>query len=125
MDKIKMCIDERKNLTIFTVTGAVTSYDIIKQVEKYYTGKITLFTIWDVSKANLSGISDEDLQRVADCGLKYSTARRGGKAAFVAPEDFSFGISRVFGTISEMRSMPIKIGSFRNFGDAKKWLGID
>lgn len=82
------------------------------------------FAIWDLSKADLSNISNEDIQRIAEFGFKYASTRREGKTAFVAPEDFGFGLSRVFAAISEMKPMPVEMGSFRNLNDEKKWLGI-
>ena len=125
MDKIQTLIDDSKNLTIFTLTGVVTLDDILKQVEKYYSGKTTLYAIWDISEADVSNISNEDIANIAEFGLKFAGARRGGKSAFIASEDFGYGISRVFGAVSELKNMPIEISSFRNINDAKKWLGVD
>jgi aconitase B len=124
LEKIKTDINESGNITVFTVTGEILADDVVQCVKEYYLGKITLHAIWDLSNADLRHISSSDIDRIAEFVSQYGNLRKGGKTAFVAPEDLGFGISRAYAAISEMKSTPIEVRSFRNLDEAKKWLDI-
>jgi hypothetical protein len=94
--------------------------DFRQWTANYYSGAVTRLHLWDVTCADLSRITVEDIMVTQN----VSGMRKGGKTAFVTPNDLDFGISRMGEMRYEMGIGSIAYQTFRSFDEAKKWLGV-
>ena len=124
MGTISAKYETEKDLTIVTAEGAISADDLLDWGNSYYEGQITPLILWDVTKADLSGIQSDKLRKIAEIMSRISEARRGGKTAFVYDNPLEFGIGRMFQAYSEMEDMPFQVQSFKNFDEAMEWLGV-
>ncbi|MDJ0811539.1 MAG: hypothetical protein QNJ01_15660 [Desulfobacterales bacterium] len=124
MGTISAKYETEKDLTIVTVEGVISADDLLEWGNSYYEGQITSLILWDVTKADLSGLQSDKLRKIAEIMSRISEARRGGKTAFVYDNPLEFGIGRMFQAYSEMEDMPFQVQSFRSFHEARKWLGV-
>ena len=124
MGTISAKYETEKDLTIVTVEGAISADDLLDWGNSYYEGQITSLILWDVTKADLSGLQSDKLRKIAEIMSRISEARRGGKTGFVYDNPLEFGIGRMFQAYSEMEDMPFQVQSFRSFHEARKWLGV-
>jgi hypothetical protein len=123
MAPIETSIDYPKDLTIHTLTGAVTAEEIIQRIREYHSGKITMFSIWDLSEASVESYSEEKLRSVLAVGGKYAELRKGGKTALVSSKTFLFGLERMYEMLSEVEGFLVEHRAFRSLEDAKEWIG--
>lgn len=120
--KVKVEIDLEKDLTIFTLKGAVTVDGLISTVKKYYVETPTKLVMWDFSTGVTNSLSNEDLQRLGEETKKVSNLRIGGKTALVDPIDSHFAILRIYETYRELRGSPIHYFVSRDVDEAMDWL---
>ena len=52
----------------------------------------------------------------------WSDMREDGKTAIVAPDDVTFGLSRMYGILTEGQGPPFETRSFRSVEEAYQWL---
>jgi hypothetical protein len=52
MSHITTRIDEKRDLAIHTVEGAVTTGEIRSVLEEYYQQHVTAYVVWDLTNAN-------------------------------------------------------------------------
>ncbi len=123
MKHIDTHYDHAKSLTTFTATGKMTVDDFHDFLERYYVGQVTRFILWDLTRADLSAFKTADIKEVAQCIVRISEARRGGKTAFVYDQSLEFGIGRMFQAYSQMADMPFEVQAFKSLVEAKAWLG--
>lgn len=122
MAEIETSIDYQLDLTVHTVSGDLTSQEILDKLEIYYQGRPTTLILWDLTNATWSGIATDELQELIRKAKKYS--RKGGKTAWVFSKGIDFGIGRMLEAFAEMEAYDYEFGSFRNRKDAKEWLDI-
>lgn len=124
MGSITTNIDIHNNLTIITANGILLYEDIMSTVTDYYSGTVTEFILWDLSEADVSKISNDEIMKIATKVKNISTDRVRGKTAIVSPKDLGYGLARMFEVFSEIQNLPFAYKSFRNISEAKNWLGI-
>ncbi len=124
MGTISAIFETDKDLTLVTVSGAITADDLKDWGVKYYEGQITSHILWDVTKADLSAIQGDQLKEIAAIVSRISEVRRGGKTAFVYDQPLEYGIGRMFQAYSEMENMPFEVQTFRRVEEARQWLGV-
>jgi len=117
-------VDERSQLSVHTIEGAINDDDIITTIEEYNRGEPTLFVIWDFSDADLSGFNEENIQFMLKFGKHYTANQTGGKTALVLPDDMQFGLGRMVEAYAELMGIDRPIRSFRSQAAARRWLGI-
>lgn len=122
MAEIKTSIDYQLDLTVHTVSGDLTSQELLDKLDTYYQGRPTQLILWDFMNGTWSGITFDQLQELMRKAKKYS--RKGGKTAFVFSKDIDFGIGRMVETYGELEKYDYEFSSFRDMKDAEKWLGI-
>lgn len=122
MSIIQVDIDLQKQLTIFTVTSKITGDEIINVVEEYYSGNLTTCLLWDLRAADMSSLSSNELKNILFLSKKYAHRRKNGKTAIVVSSDLSFGISRMYGSYSEIYEHPAAHRITKDYDDAIKWL---
>ena len=90
----------------------------------YYAGVVTHLHLWDVTCADLSRMTVEDIEEDIMVTQNVAEMRRGGKTAFVTANDLDFGISRMGEMRYEMEIGSIAYQTFRTLDEAQKWLGV-
>ena len=103
MGKIETTYDDARNLSIVKATGKMTAMDFYKWTQEYYSGKITLLILWDMSEADLSDVPATQFWEGMDEIRKWADSRAGGKTALVFSADSDFGIGRMDESISEIK----------------------
>jgi hypothetical protein len=51
--------------------------------------------------------------------------RKGGKTAVVASSDLQYGLSRILGTLYEIKDFSTQLQTFRQMDEALRWLDQD
>ncbi|MFZ1983990.1 MAG: hypothetical protein WAU91_06230 [Desulfatitalea sp.] len=77
--------------------------------------------LWDLSQANASRISTDEIRRIAH--LNKSHVKKTGvgyKIAFVAPRDIEYGLARMYQMFSA--ETPVENRVFRTIEEAQRWL---
>lgn len=115
-------IDETKKLTVFKATGVLRYDEIISTVKSFYESKPTENVLWDLSEITETQLTSEQVETIAGFDLRYEGTRPKGKTALVAPKDEVFGLSRMFGTLSEVQDIPFHLNIFREIEQAYQWL---
>ena len=127
MGTIETSYDLTRDLTIVKAFGKMTAEDHRKWVKRYYTGNnVTQLILWDVTEADYSEITNQNIQNhVAFTKQLATDARKGGKTAVVIDRDMSvLGLSRMREIYFKMEGVPIAMRTFYDMDDALKWLGI-
>jgi len=122
VSNIETSIDYQLDLTVHTVSGNLTSQELLDKLETYYQGKPTKLILWDFMNATWSGITSDELKHLVHKAKKYS--RKRGKTAFVFSSDIDFGIGRMIEAYAVINRYDYEFYSFRDRKDAEKWLGI-
>ena len=73
--------------------------------------------LWDFSDSGLS-LSNSQLEKLAEYGKRRFT--KPSRVAIVAPEDFTFGLSRIYEVYREEDKLQFKV--FRTELEARQWL---
>jgi hypothetical protein len=115
--------DPSLDLTIATIKGTPTLDEIVSAVKSFYGSQPTKKVIWNWTGSDPSRLTTLDLEQLASFPARYSDLRKGGKTAMVAPDDLSFGISRMFQTFGDMKGLPFSVRVFHSLGEAFAWLG--
>ena len=125
MGTIETTYDLPNDLTVAKATGKMTSDDFKEWAEEYYVGdKITSLHLWDVTEADLSEITIEEIKEDAKRTKLLAGVRNGGKTAIVTHKDLEFGISRMSQAHHEIEVESIEYQTFRSIDEAKEWLGV-
>ena len=119
---ISIEINQDLNTIIRTVTDGLTSTDIkatFAESISHPDFKINMHVIWDLTAADPSKLSAEQLMDVVNY-IKNNIDERGAdyKIILVAPLDLSFGVSRMFESYGD--SLPTSIHVLRNLDEAYK-----
>ena len=124
MGTISATFDSDTDLTLVKATGKMTAADFHSYMVQYYAGKITPLILWDLTKADLSGLTTDEIRKIAQSTREISDIRKGGKTALVFDKTLEYGMGRMFEAYSDIADMPFEFRAFRSIDDAKKWLGV-
>ena len=122
-------VDKSKNLTIYTLTGELTIDEIHEAVKSFWEAhELTLNALWDARRAKLTNLESSDMESITAFIGQYThrfEERKGGKSAVVASSDLQYGLSRILGTLYEIKDFPTKLQTFRQMDEAMEWLDQD
>ncbi len=129
MGTIDITLDAGRDLTIHRVEGQIMAEDVKCWIEEYYQGDaITMNTLWDFSRADVSRVQGDDIRDLARLVRQYAEVRRGGRTALVLAGDLEFGLGRMFSVFSAIEEVPLEFACFRDNDSAEDWLwlsGVD
>lgn len=83
--------------------------------------RVGLRLLFDYSALNLSGLSMTDVEMLASVGREPIRAREPWAVACIAPTDLAWGLSRMFGTLSDFEDVAAHHMLFRSREDAIAW----
>lgn len=126
MGSIETTYDLSKDLTIIKAIGGLVADDIFTWSANYYANcEITTLHLWDITEADLSQITTEDIIEDSRRTAKMARGRRGGKTAVVASmNSLEFGLSRMSEAHHAIELVPIEYRLFDSMIEAMDWLGI-
>lgn len=122
MGMIEKRVDEQSGLTSYTGIGEISGADVLKEVQKFYSGKMTKNVLWDLSGADLRQITSSEIYSIAKLPREHFEERRGGKTAIVVSSDFSFGLTRMYELQTNAEEQPFETDVFRTLEAAHAWL---
>lgn len=114
------------DLIVHAVEGPLEEEHVLTAIRALYEmDPPPRLTLWDFSSASLAGFTVHRSRRIQVELAEHVRGRRGGRTAFVAPEDYSFATGRQYATLAESLDLPFEQGVFRTLDEAFAWLGID
>ncbi|MBC2737707.1 MAG: hypothetical protein HF981_25335 [Desulfobacteraceae bacterium] len=113
------------SLTILTVSGVVTCQDVIHALEDFFKNDVTPNLLWDYTDADVSEITEKCMNQIIAIAKSNAHLREKGRTAIVGRGDVTFGLSRMYEILSELREHPIQHHVFRNIDEAITWLKTD
>lgn len=121
---IKMYVDPSRQLTIFTGIGEITFDDIARSINTFYAESPTLNVLFDISRASVKTISANQIAQIAERLPKLRMARKRGRTAIVAATDLSYGLARMFETMTAVsfKFHLVETRVFRDIKVAMDWL---
>jgi hypothetical protein len=122
MTSVTLHRDPDSNITTATGIGRVTASDLWAALDKFYDDSPTLLALCDLSQADLSSLSGQELKQIVEFTKSRAAVRRGGRTAIVAPEDLQYGMARVYQSLAEIHRHPVAIRAFRAGEEALQWL---
>ena len=125
MASIESLHDREKSLTVYKVKGLLSAEEMISAIKTFYTENMTFNVLLDLTEADLSLISTDEIIQIVREIRTYADARSGGKTALVFSRGLEYGLGRMSEAFYEMENIPIKIRSFRSLEEAEAWLGIN
>ena len=125
MGTVQVAYDRERQLTRFRVNGEFSADDALAVIEAYYAGEVTRLTLIDFSGADLSGITSDQLKKIAKMIGARGLARKGGKTAYVLCGDLHFGLGRMAEALYDIENVPFEMRVFRQLKKALAWLGFE
>lgn len=123
---IEMHIDRVKDLTVYTVTGKVSSFDIMKTMEAFVEERPTKNILWDFIKAMPDErITSGEVEKIAAFAKQHERLREGGKTALVASTDVVFGLARMYEAFASIEDIEDSVSVFRSADEAADWLSSE
>ena len=117
-------LEESLDLTILTGSESVTTADVLRAMEEMYSGSPTELVLWDLSRADISGIDFEGVQAIAELAMKHGSSRPGGRTAIVSDQRIVLGITRVYESLVD-GVPPLVQHVCDTIGEALEFLGIE
>ena len=102
----------------------MTADDLIDWGYKYYSRKVAALILWDLTRANVSELTSDEIRLIAALATKIASVRHGGKTAFVLKHPLNIGVGRMIQAHSGEVVMPFSLRVFRSIDEAKQWLGV-
>lgn len=84
-----------KDLTTFKVVGKITGDDINEWKTRHYSGNVTSLHLWDLTQADLSEVSTDDIIVDVERTKMVVDIRKDGKSAFVCRDGLEYGLCRM------------------------------
>jgi hypothetical protein len=100
-----------------TVKGAT---DLLQEAVEHPDFEPGFGSLWDLRAADVRGFTTEDMQEMHSFNKSILPQRGAARSAFVAGNDVSFGVARVYEVIAENPNVARHV--FRNVADAEAWL---
>ena len=121
MSSIEKKYDEDTDLTSFTVSGTVAVEEILGAIQTF-AHEPSRLVMWDFLAADLSALFTRQVQGVAMEAGSQPVERSSGKTALVASSDLTYGLARMYESLSSDRPSAAEHRVFRTRDEALKWL---
>lgn len=122
MADIQKTINKEDGITTFTVSGEFLYDQIIDVVKQFYLSEFTLHIVFDLTNADMSAITADQMENIVSVAKRYAHLREGGKTAFVMSSELGYGLARMYEAYSQVRDHPIAHHVFRNMEEAMSWM---
>ncbi|MEW6500016.1 MAG: hypothetical protein AB1456_00860 [Thermodesulfobacteriota bacterium] len=122
MASIRKRFAEEEETTVFLVEGVAIAEEIIAAIEEFYRQGCTAKLLWDLSGADLAGLTMEQLRQILSVAQGYGHLRPNGKTAIVVASNLGFGLGRMYEILCELDRHPIPLRVFKTMAEAREWL---
>jgi len=122
MTSVTLELDPGSKITTATGRGRVTASDLLATLQAFYDNAPTLLALCDLSDADLSSLSTEELTRIVQFTERRAEVRRGGKTAIATSRSLEYGMARMYEILAEAYAHPVKIRAFHTREEALQWL---
>jgi hypothetical protein len=113
------------NYFLATIDGDILPHDFKQAMDEITASEEyppDVNTIWDIREVDFSPMN-EGLARSLIHIRKTTDEKRGNtKLAVVVTDDLSFGLSRMYQTLSELSELSQEIEIFKNIEEARNWV---
>jgi hypothetical protein len=110
-------------LCIITAIEDVSFEEIMDVVRLFYEVHPTKNAIWDFRHGTGEKVTTKQVNIIAEyVGKHAQESRKGGKTAYVADEDFEFGMLRMSDVLIQMKEVPFQIEIFKSLDEAMEWI---
>ena len=118
------------DVTIFVLYGDVQVDLIISFMKARYNEEkpVQKNVIWNIDKGSLKKCKREEIQELITFleSFEKLESRSGGCTAYVASDDNTFGLLRMYHSyIETIENLPVRIGVFKTNEEAKRWFNSD
>lgn len=82
--------------------------------------------LWDARELDMRNTTTDQIEKGIELLNSWSPIRKGGKAACVVNDAFSYGIGRMFQNMAEAKNIfeqKINIEIFKDYKEAEEWIG--
>ena len=112
------------NLLIVSISGDLTTTEIISIIREYYPTGNAKNVIWDLTNGSLHLISNNGYKEIASAAKQAvaNGSRLGGKTAYVGNVDVEYGLMRMYTAIAEMTGVPIEYNVYKTLEKARSWI---
>jgi hypothetical protein len=122
MTSISLEFDPVAKITTAIGRGRVKASDLLAALHAFYDNAPTLLALCDISDADLSSLSTEELVRIVQFTERRAEVRRGGKTAIAASGNLEYGMARMYEILADAHAHPVTIRAFRTPEEALRWL---
>ncbi len=119
---IKFESNQQAQLTWFIGEGLVQLTDVKKVLELFYSGQPTQMTIWDLTGADLSNATLDQVEDLAGFVKDLSHSRVGGRNAIVATDPFAYTLGKMYQLFADLAKQTSQTKIFKTRTEAKEWL---
>ena len=109
-------------ITVWTASGRLTFPEIRSKMVDLSTAGISSKVLCDLTKATMADLTNAEIEDIITRIGRKINGSINGKAAIVAHGSVDYGLARMFGTFSEIASLPVTVKVFRNVEVARQWL---
>jgi hypothetical protein len=109
-------------VTIFTVMGAVSVQEIVKQATEDLAAPQTRDAIWDFSLASSVNLSTGGMKQIVNDLTTHAAHVEGRRVALVGAGAIQVGLGKMFKAFAAMAGLPHEYRVFRNRVRAEEWL---
>lgn len=125
MKNVETRHDADAGVVLFIMRGRVTLEDFLEAGDAHFGRHATPRAVWDLRRADLSGLEVEDLKRVAARSREAAVSRSDPRTALVVDSEADMLLARLFDALSETRESPVIYEVFFDLEPAWAWLGVD
>lgn len=124
MGSLLTTYDPAKNLTLVRAEGGMTAHDFLRWGKTHRSRPVTASILWDLLRADLSGLSSDEIKLMTSPISGIAVVRKGARIALVFGHSHDFGIGRMMEAYGEVAENASEFRAFRTMAAARKWLGV-
>jgi len=112
------------NLRKHMIVGVINVMDLRKMLKEFYESPefdLTMNAIWDLSAADFSKVSTNQVRALADMVYHYWGQSGRSRSALVVTKNLDFGLSRMYEMLVA-KSGESQVGVFRTMEEAERWI---
>jgi hypothetical protein len=119
---ITFASDQASQLTVFMTDGPIRLDDIKEALKKFYGAQPTQKIIWDLSRADFSGATLEQVEELAKFVKGLAHSRDGGRNAIITSESFAYSLGKMYQIFAELARQTSQTRVFKTWDEAEEWL---
>ncbi len=124
MCQIEVVFEQQRDLVVFEVTGPVDLPALIAAADRHYSKHRTHRTIWDLRRADGSGLSFHEMRDVYAKKRSRHVPEDSPQSALIVLDESSLGLARLYGVMTETEGTAMRYAAFLSWEEADVWLEL-